>query len=94
MRLLLFLARIAFIFNLFFLACLIFRYNDIVTDQSLEGFVIVVGWLIAPISNFIFVAIYLIGNLLRKIPAGKLPGWLVIFNLVLMILQLVILIYI
>jgi hypothetical protein len=36
----------------------------------------------------------LIGNLIRKVPGGKLPAWLVIFNFVLIILQFVIIIWI
>ncbi len=66
MRLLLFLGRIAFIFNLFFIACLIFRYNDIVTAQSIKGFVIVIGWLIAPVVNFVFVSSFIIARLFKK----------------------------
>ena len=94
MRYLLFLGRVAFIFNLFFIACLVFRYNDIVTDQSLKGFVIVVGWLVAPIINFIFNASFLLARLMKKGGLGTMPGWLFLFNFILLVVQLVIMLFI
>ena len=94
MRYLLFLGRVAFIFNLFFIACLVFRYRDVGTDQSLKGFIIVVGWLIAPILNFIFNASYLLSRLISKGGKGAMPAWLFLFNFILLIAQLVIMLFI
>jgi hypothetical protein len=94
MRLLLFFAKVAFVFNLFFIACLFFRYNDIVTDQSLEGFVIVMGWLIAPIINFIFNITFVLMRLLRKGQIVLLPSWLLGFNFLLFIAQIIIFLFI
>jgi hypothetical protein len=94
MRLLLFFARVAFIFNLFFIACLIFRYNDVVTDQTLKGFVIVVGWLLAPILNFIFVLVFLIWKLAGKASTAPIPSWLVSFNIIMLIAQLFIILFV
>lgn len=94
MRLLLFSGRVAFIFNLFFIACLVFRYNDIVTAQSVKGFVIVMGWLIAPIVNFIFVSAFIIGRLVRNFSSGIISAWLFTFNFVLLAAQIVIMLFV
>lgn len=94
MRYLLFLGRVAFVLNLFFTGCLVFRYNDIVTDQSLKGFVIVVGWLIAPIVNFLFISVFLISRLFNKGGLGTMPAWLFGANFFILIAQILLMIYI
>lgn len=90
MRWLLFLARVAFICNLFFIACVIFRYKDVIGGESLRGFIVIVGWLIAPIITVIVNVLYLALFLLKKQPGVLIPGWLLVFNIIIQLAQLII----
>ena len=94
MRYLLFFARVAFIFNLFFIACLAFRFNDVDAHQSIKGFLIVVGWLMAPIVNFIFNLCFLLAKVIKGAKLASMPVWLIAFNFILLIFQLVIMLLI
>ena len=93
MRWLLFLARVAFVCNLFFLACVYFRYKDVIGNQSLKGFIIVVGWLVAPIITVITNVLFLTLFLLKKNPGASTPRWLIVFNVVMQLVQLIIIPY-
>jgi hypothetical protein len=90
MRWLLFLLRVALICNLFFVACVFFRYKDVIGEQALKGFIVVVGWLLAPIitviANVLFLALYF----LKKQPLSIIPGWMLVFNLIMQLAQLII----
>ncbi len=90
MRWLLFLARVAFICNLFFIACLFFRYKDVIGDQSLRGFIVVVGWLLAPIITVIANVLFITLFILKKNPQAAIPRWLLVFNIIMQIAQLII----
>jgi hypothetical protein len=89
MRWLLFLARLAFICNLFFIACMVFRYVDVAQNQSLTSFIIVIGWMMAPIINLIFNVSYVV-TFYRRRDGIKIPRWLLIFNLAMQLLELII----
>jgi hypothetical protein len=90
MRWLLFLSRVAIICNFFFILCVILRYRDIIDDQSLKGFIVVVGWLIAPIItvtvNVILLSLYII----KRVPLDFIPKWLVACNIIMQLAQLII----
>lgn len=90
MRWLLFLARVAFICNLFFIACVIFRYKDVVGGESLRGFIVVVGWLLAPIITAIVNILFVTLFFLKKKPHASVAGWLIIFNIIMQLAQLII----
>ncbi len=90
MRWLLFLARVAFICNLFFIAFVIFRYKDVVGDQSLRGFIVVTGWLLAPIVTVITNVLVITLFFLKRKPQAAIPGWLLVFNLIMQLAQLII----
>ncbi len=90
MRWLLFLARVAFICNLFFIACVFFRYKEVIGDQSLRGFIVVAGWLLAPIITVIVNVLFITLFFLKKNPQASVPGWLLVFNLIMQLAQLVI----
>ncbi|MBA4140763.1 MAG: hypothetical protein H0X70_09725 [Segetibacter sp.] len=90
MRWLLFLSRVALICNLFFIACIFFRYKDVMGDQSLRGFVVVVGWLLAPIITVIANVLFITLFILKKKPQATMPGWLLVFNIIMQIVQLII----
>jgi hypothetical protein len=90
MRWLLFLSRVAFICNLFFIACIILRYKNFIDDQSLKGFIVVVGWLIAPVVtvtvNVILLSIYII----KRMPLDFIPKWLIVVNIIMQLAQLIV----
>ncbi len=89
MRWLLFLARVAFICNLFFIACVIFRYKDVIGGESLRGFIVITGWLLAPVITVI-VNVLLLVFFLKKKPAALIPRWLLVFNIIMQLAQLII----
>jgi hypothetical protein len=89
MRWLLFLARLAFICNLFFIACVIFRYWTVVQNQSIVGFVVIIGWLMAPVINLIFNVSFVLSFYRRK-ETLHIPRWLIMFNVGMQLLQLII----
>ena len=88
MRWLLFLARIAFICNIFFILSVILRFWNIVHDQTIIGFVVVIGMLMAPLLNFIFNVSFVIAYYRKTAPLG-IPGFIIVFNLIVQILQLI-----
>ena len=87
MRLLSFLARVSFICNVFFILCLIIKYTHIVLPKGLDGFVIIVGWILSVILN-VAVNALLVTFLLKKNyqPIGI---WINIFNLFCFLFQVV-----
>lgn len=54
MRGLLFIARVAFICNLFFMLCLLLRHTHFTVPQGFKEFIIITGWLMSVILNIIF----------------------------------------
>lgn len=92
MRWLLFLGRLVCICNLFFIACMAFRYFDVVENQGLRSFIIIMGWLLAPILNILFNVLYITLAYLKKLPSG-MPRWLIIFNMLMLLAQLIIILF-
>ncbi len=90
MRWLLFMARVAFICNVFFIACLVFRYYDLVSLNSLKGFIIIVGWLMAPFINAVMHSLLVFSFYRKKVPDQLIPRWLLAINLITLLLQLII----
>ena len=89
MRWLLFLARVAFICNVFFLLCVVILFTeDFIQVEFFKTFVIVLGWFLAFPVNFTVNATEIILVLSRK-PSPTF-NWLRIFNFVVFILQIVI----
>ena len=89
MRWLLFLGRIAFICNIFFILSVILRYWNIVHDQTVIGFVVVLGMLMAPLLNFIFNLTLFIAYF-RKTASSGIPAFIIGFNLIVLVLQFII----
>jgi hypothetical protein len=90
MRWLLFLLRVAFLCNLFFIVCVILRYKNVIDDQSLKGFIVVVGWLIAPVVTVTVNVILLSSYILKRIPLDFIPKWLIVVNIIMQLAQLII----
>jgi len=96
-----FFSKIIFICNICFIAAVIFRYIEINADkvgknpnvlgfQPLESTLIILGYG-AVIFNFIFLLSYLIAYLFKK--GMSVPKWILLFNLVLFIVQLIYFLY-
>ena len=85
MRWLLFLSRVAFICNIIFIGCLFLRYTEMVLPENVKGFMIVVGWIIALILNVVVNICVFVSKLLLK--QTNIPRWLMVFNVVLLFVQ-------
>ncbi|WP_207494238.1 hypothetical protein [Aridibaculum aurantiacum] len=85
---LLFLARTAFICNLFFLLCILFKFWEVIGDQALAGFIIIVGWVMAPLLNLVFNVVFVIAFYKRKQPL-MIPKYIIGFNVIIQLLQFI-----
>jgi len=84
-----FTAKIAFICNLLFIVCLaIKRTYDIIHQPDINAIIILLGWMLAPFIN-LAVNIW-IGLLLLNKKQIDLPVWLSLFNLTLLIIQIIV----
>ena len=87
MRLLLFLSRVAFICNLFFVVCLLMRHTSIYIPASLHEFIIITGWILSFCINFLFVCTVVVFRILKK--DAPIVSWIVIFNTFCFLFQIV-----
>lgn len=87
MRLLLFLQRVAFICNLLFILCLVIRYTDnFIPNEEIRKTVIILGWIVSFILNWIvniWEAVLLFN---RKIAIG--PKLMRTFNFLIFLFQI------
>ena len=86
MRWLLFVARVALICNLFFIACVVLRYTNLTLSEDAKGFIIVVGYPMSIIMNLVVNISVFVFMLLRR--QTGLPHWLVISNMFLFFFQI------
>ncbi|MEN9458516.1 hypothetical protein [Sediminibacterium sp.] len=87
MRPLLFATRMAFICNMLFILCLIIqRTYDFIPNKDLSSMVVLLGWMVAPIQNLIANIWY--GLVLVSKSTIRLPKWIAVFNLSLLIIQM------
>jgi hypothetical protein len=89
--LLLFSHRVIFICNLLFIACAIIQNTPIANTDTIPSAVIVLGYLVAPIFNFLLAVITIARKLLKKLSHWH---WLYGLNLLMLMLQWVYLIYV
>lgn len=87
MKLFNFLSKVAFLYNLFFVVCLILRYNNFIGRHTIEEFVIINGWLLALILNAI-VSILFIFSFLKYKKGIKRLKWVVVVNSAFFLFQL------
>ena len=78
MRGLLFLGRVAVICNVFFVICLLLRHTHFKIPTALNEFVIIVGWVLSVILNFIFVIVAAAIFVRKK--NISVPFWLITVN--------------
>lgn len=89
MRPLLFATRMAFICNMLFILCLIIqRTYDFIPSKDLSSMVVLLGWIVAPIQNLIANIWY--GLVLVSKSAIRLPLWIAVTNMVLLIIQFIV----
>src|SRR5258706_6934657 len=79
---LLFLYRVAFICNIFFVLCMIIRYTnaDKIIPQPLIELSTILGWVFSPVINLvcIFISVVLV---IKKGKGLTIPLWLIVANL-------------
>lgn len=82
-------ARMAFIGNFFFLACIVLQYRAATQESHLISLVAILGLVLGmgcfnPVSNMINLVL-----LLRKrLHAARVPGWLAVVNCLFLVLQI------
>ena len=87
MCLLLFLQRVTFICNLLFILCLVIKYSqNFITNKDVQGFIIILGWVVSFILNIIVNLWETILLYNRKIAIG--PYWLRGFNFIVFLFQI------
>lgn len=78
MRWLLFISRVAFICNLFFIACIVLRYSDPAISSDFKGLIIIIGYPMSIFFNWLVNIIVIAMTLVRR--SVNVPRWLILFN--------------
>jgi hypothetical protein len=87
MRLTLFLSRIAFICNVFFLLALLVKGGVPPGSQDIVGFIGIIGYGMVALFNPLVNLIYMVLLLRRKL-AITVPRWLALTNFIFLLLQI------
>ncbi len=93
MRRLLFLSRLAFICNIFFLLAVSLQLSNWIHNQQLVSTIVIIGYVMGFILNPILLLCYLIQVLLRKKFWQHIPPWLIIANILLTIILVLYIIF-
>jgi hypothetical protein len=88
MRWLLFLSRLAFISNCFFLLAVSLQLGRWFRNQDAEATTIIIGYFMSALLNPAAVISYLLFFLLNKSRLQVVPKWLIIANSIFLILQI------
>lgn len=88
MRWLLFLSRLAFISNCFFLLAVSLQLGRWFQNQDAEATTIIIGYFMSVLLNPAAVLCYLLFFLLNKSRLQIVPKWLIIANCIFLILQI------
>jgi hypothetical protein len=83
----LFISRVAFILNLLFFVCLFLRHKPFITSQELVSILLVAGWFLSVVVNFLANG-WLLVLLLTKEKQLQ-AGWMIVFNAMVFIFQLI-----
>lgn len=89
MQSLLFFARVSFICNICFLLTWVFYFTPNLGDGHVVSTILVLGVVVAVVLNIVLNCIIIVLLLRRKPLWSHIPKWLVIFNLVCLIPQLI-----
>jgi hypothetical protein len=85
MRWLLFLAKVTFILNLFFLLCLLMRHTHISIPVAFNEIVVIQGWILSVVFNVIFGSSVIVVR--GRYGETSVEPWIMIFNFTCMMLQ-------
>lgn len=89
MRWLLFLSKLAFTCNLAFLVSFIFRATNWLSNQDIQSYIIIIGWVLSAVFNPVVVFIYLLIFWIKRKKLAIVPVWLIVMNILFLFLQLV-----
>ncbi|TAL48447.1 MAG: hypothetical protein EPN92_03655 [Chitinophagaceae bacterium] len=92
MRWLLFLSRVAFICNLFFLVSFSLKVYDWLKPEDIKSTIIIIGWVLSVIFNPFINACYLIVFWIKREKLAVVPAWLMVMNVFFLVLQLIFLV--
>jgi len=93
MRWLLYLSRLAFICNLFFLLSASLQVYDWAQNSEVKSTILIIGYFLSLFLNPIANLCYLMAAVLRKNVTAIVPAWLMIMNIVFLVIQLLFIIY-
>src|SRR5690606_39626539 len=93
MRWLLFLSRLAFICNLFFLLSASLQVYDWAQNSEVNSTILIIGYFLSLFLNPIANLSYLMAAILRKNLTATIPAWLIIMNIIFLFIQLLFIIY-
>jgi hypothetical protein len=88
-RWILFLSKLAFICNLFFLASFVLQVTDWLHNAVIVSYIIIIGWFFAVLFNVCANASCLAVFLANRKKLSIVPAWLLVVNILFLILQLV-----
>ena len=87
MRSLLFISKVAFICNIFFVLCLLMRHTNIHIPASFHEFILITGWILSICINFLLVSSVVIFKIMKK--ETHLPLWMNVINTFCFLFQIV-----
>ena len=87
MRWLLFLSRLAFVCNCFFLLALSFQFGRWFQNQDAEATVIIIGYFMSALLNPAALVCYALLFLVKRAGLNPVPKWLMIANSLFLIFQ-------
>lgn len=93
MRWLLFLSRVAFICNVFFILAVSIQLFNWVPNQDLSATIAVIGYFLVVLFNPFVVLSYLLLWLLRKKFWNTVPSWLITANILFLVMELFYILY-
>lgn len=93
MRWLLFLSRVAFICNVFFLLAVSLQFSNWLQNEDLAGTIAIIGYLLVAIFNPMVNIFYLALFLIRKKFWHTVPSWLITANLLFLVMQIFYILY-
>lgn len=93
MRWLLFLSRLAFICNIFFLLAFSLRLTNWIQQPDLEASILITGYFMAALFNPIVNFCYLLVFFVRRRALANLPSWLMTANILFLVMQFFYILY-
>ena len=92
MQKLLFFSRVALICNICFLVTILLRFMPFLDNGAVSSTLIISGSVLSIIINSLLVLTYILLTVIRRPLRHYVPGWLVITNFLIFVLQVIFLI--